>query len=364
MQDDALALLLLCACDDDVFCSDEALHPVVYGAKAARGQGADDKPTAMPDDVAYAVEFSATLNTMKIECFDDETSEDFALDVAKGLGVPRDGVRVTGLYILAYELDRPHSADAREGSVIVETSLIVNGGAKAAAAVASSLFDPAKPLVDEIRFGPCAVSGVRVQESAAAAAHAEAAAPADPPAPPSAPAMTDKKPPMRAIDVVLHNDDGDRCLQEEIEGRDGGLWDHVAVSDDDNRKLDDEEEEAAAARQDSYVAPWESGGASAAAAAAGVLLQQMIGDDLTPKRESAVELNIYDEERTGVLTRREESPSPPASDDASATGCTYDDIAKPPPPHLRCVVSPLSSLPPAPLGCSAASPSCVSVARG
>ena len=352
MQDDALALLLLCACDDDAFCSDEALRPVEYGAKAARGQGADDKPTAMPDDVAYAVEFSATLNIMKIECFDDETSEDFALDVAKGLGVPRDGVRVT-------------SADAREGSVIIETSLIVNGGAKAAAAVASSLFDPAKPLVDEIRFGPCAVSDVRIQESTAAAARAEAAAPADPPAPPSAPAMTDKRPPMRAIDVVLHNDDGDRCLQEEIEGRDGGLWDHVAVSDDDNRKLDDdEEEEAAAARQDSYVAPWESGGASAAAAAAGVLLQRMIGDDLSPKRESAVELNIYDEERTGVLTRREESPSPPASDDASATGCTYDDIAKPPPPHLRCVVSPFPSLPPVPLGCSAASPSCVSVARG
>jgi len=58
---------------------------------------------------------------------------------------------------------------------------------------------------------------------------------------------------------------------------------------------------------------------------------------------------------TGVSTRREESPSPPASDGASATGrvCTcmppgrtYYDFTKLPPPHLRYVVSPLSSLPP------------------
>jgi hypothetical protein len=45
---------------------------------------------------------------------------------------------------------------------------------------------------------------------------------------------------------------------------------------------------------------------------------------------------------TGVLTRRKESPSPPASDNASATGRTYDDITESPPPHLRCAVSPLS----------------------
>jgi hypothetical protein len=207
MQDDALALLLLCACDDDVFCSDEALHPVECGAKAARGQGADDKSTAMPDDVAYAVEFSVTLNIMKIECFDVETSEEFALDVAKGLGVLRDGVRVT-------------SADAREGSVIIETSVIVNGGAKAAAAVASSLFDPAKPLVDEFRFGPCTVSGMRIEESAVAAAPAEAApmeAPTEP-APPIAPAMADNSS-LRAIDVVFDDDDDNRHPEEEIEGR-------------------------------------------------------------------------------------------------------------------------------------------------
>ena len=34
------------------------------------------------------------------------------------------------------------------------------------------------------------------------------------------------------------------------------------------------------------------------------------------------------------------------TDDASAAGRTYDDITKSPPRHLRCVVSPLSSLPP------------------
>ena len=44
-----------------------------------------------------------------------------------------------------------------------------------------------------------------------------------------------------------------------------------------------------------------------------------------------------------VLTRREESPSSPAPGGASPTGRTYDDFTKTPPPHLRCVVSPLSS---------------------
>ena len=43
-----------------------------------------------------------------------------------------------------------------------------------------------------------------------------------------------------------------------------------------------------------------------------------------------------------VLTCREESPPPPP-DDASTTGRTYDDMTKSPPPHLRCVVSSLSS---------------------
>ena len=79
--------------------------------------------------------------------------------------------------------------------------------------------------------------------------------------------------------------------------------------------------------------------AAAAAAAVGLLphLRRMIRDDFHTER------SVY----TSVLTSREESPLPPAPDDASATGRTYDDITKSPPPHLRCVVSPLSSLPPA-----------------
>ena len=55
-----------------------------------------------------------------------------------------------------------------------------------------------------------------------------------------------------------------------------------------------------------------------------------------------------------VLTRRGEPASPPAPDDASPTGRTYDDITKTPPPHLRCVVSPLSSPSPV-LRCTVAS---------
>ena len=56
---------------------------------------------------------------------------------------------------------------------------------------------------------------------------------------------------------------------------------------------------------------------------------------------------------TDVWTCEEESPSPPVSDDASATGRTYYDVTKLPPPHLRYVVSPLPAVPPV-LRCTAA----------
>ena len=317
-------------------------------AKAARGRHADDKPTTPV--AAHAVAFSTTLSTMSIEYFDDGAREDLAVDVATRLGVPRDGVRVT-------------SAGAHGGSIIIETSVIVDDGAEAAAAFASMPTDPAIPLIDEFHFGPCAVSGVRDEESAAAAAAAPAGRPAEP-APPLAPAMTDKRP-LRAIDVVFNDDDDNRHPAEQIEGRDSGLWD-FAVSDDDS-ELDGEEEEAV--RQGSYFAPWDRGGASAAAAAADVGLQRrrMIGGNFTPHRhtpvetdtpnlQTSVEIDVYIEEHADVLTRRAESPSP-APDDASATGCTYGDITRSPPPHLRCVVSLLSSLPPV-LRYTAASPPC------
>jgi hypothetical protein len=93
-----------------------------------------------------------------------------------------------------------------------------------AAAFASSITDPAKPLVDEFRFEPCAVSGVHVEGPAAAAAPAEAepvnalAEPAPPP-PPSL-AMADNSP-LRAIDVVVYDDDDNRHPEEQIEGCDG-----------------------------------------------------------------------------------------------------------------------------------------------
>ena len=161
------------------------------------------------------------------------------------------------------------------------------------------------------------------------------------PAPPPAPGMADNSPP-RAIDVVVNDDDDNRHPEEEIEGRDGGLWDYNAtVSDEDI--MDDA-----------------SGEASAATAAAGdglrLQLRRMIGNNITLKHQPSVKIDVYfDEEHTGVLTPREESPSPPAPDDASATGCTYDDITKSPPPHLRCVISLIPSLSPV-LRCTAASP--------
>ena len=106
-------------------------------AKAACGSHADDTPTARGNH--------------------------FAVGVATGLGVPPDGVRVTGTHA---------------GSVIAETSVAVDGGAETAAAFTSLLTDPAKPLVD-VRLGPCAVSGVRVEEPAAAPAEAAQAEAAD-----------------------------------------------------------------------------------------------------------------------------------------------------------------------------------------
>ena len=259
-------------------------------AEAARGHHADHKLTM--SEAAHAVVFTATLNEVSIVNFDDGARDDFEWSIATGLGVPRDVVRVTG-------------AGARAGSVIVETSVTVVCDAEAAAAFASTLTDPAKPLVDGFRFGPCAVSGVHIEELAAAAVPEEAPEPAaaSEPAPPPTPVVTVNGP-LRSTVVVFHSDDDN-----------GGLWDY-------------EEEEAV--RHD-------RGGASAAAAACGpgLELSQLLC--------------------TGVLTCQEEPPSPPALDNASATGRTYDDITKPPPPHLRCVVLPSPSLPPF-LRCTAVSP--------
>ena len=113
----------------------------------------------------------------------------------------------------------------------------------------------------------------------------------------------------RVFDDMFHNDDNNRHFEKEDEdGHDGGLWDEEC-----DGELNDEEEEAVL-QEDSCVL---------------------------------------------MLMRREEPPWPPAPDDTNATGptyaTTYDDITKSPPPHLWCVVSPLSSLPPV-LRCTATSP--------
>ena len=266
--------------------------------------------------------------------FDNSARDKIAVGVATaGLGVPRDSVRATA---------------TRAGSVIVEASVTVDGGSDSAAAFESSPSDPVKPLADESRFGPCAVSGVRIEKPAAAAAPTEAAPMESPSesAPPPSPGMTDIViSPLRAIDVVFHANDDNRHPEAEIEGRDGGLWDYN-VADNDGERGDEEE----AVRQDSCVAPCDSGGASAAAAIAAVGLQLLIQGRMIDD-EFHAERSVY----TSVLAHREESPSPPAPDDASATGCTYDDITKSAPPHLRCVVSPLSSLSSV-LRCTAAPP--------
>ena len=338
-------LLLFCACDDD-----DATGPVEAGPVEIVDEEGNDDDDEFPTDAQLVLTLRAVyarhrhdLSLTRRTLTKKTETELGGADLSR-----RKHVINTTVALIKKE-EAEVKAGARAGSVIVETSVIVDGGAEAAATFASSLTDPAKPLVEEFR-GPCAVSGVRVEESAAAAAPAAAAsaeAPAEPAPPP--PPATDKSP-LRAINVVFHDDDDKRHPKEETEGYDGGLWD-FSVADNEN-ELDGEEEEAA--RQDSYVAPWDSGRASAAAAAAdvGLQLRRMIGDGFTPNRQTSVKIDVYLEEHT-----REESPSTTAPDDASSTGHSYNDIIKSPPSHLRCVVSPFSSLPPV-LRCTAASPPC------
>ena len=110
---------------------------------------------------------------------------------------------------------------------------------------------------------------------------------------------------------------GSVVVETSVDGRPGG----DVIADGDG-ELDIELDVEEAVQQDSFVAPRDSGGASVAPAAAAVGL-------------------------------RREPPSSPAPEDASKTGRTYGDITKSPPPYLRCVLSPLSSLSPI-LHCTAA----------
>ena len=72
-----------------------------------------------------------------------------------------------GFVNIGIEIDVGGDEYEAETSATAETSVTVDSGAEATAAVMSSLTDPRKLLVDEI--GPCAVSGVRVEEPAPAA---------------------------------------------------------------------------------------------------------------------------------------------------------------------------------------------------
>ena len=162
-------------------------------------------------------------------------------------------------------------------------------------------------------FGPCAVSGVRVEEPVAAAAAPAEAAPVEAAAEPALPLAlaTADNSPLRAIDVVFHDDDDDRHPEENIEGRDGRRWDY-AVADDDGEfdiKLDIEE----AVRQGSFVTPgYNGGGASVATTAADVglrlELRRMICGDFHAERSA----------NTDALTCREESPFPEKPPTATA----------------------------------------------
>ena len=174
--------------------------------------------------------------------------------------------------------------------------------------------------------------------------------------------MIDKRP-LRAIELVIQTTEvviqdvinDNRHPEEEIEGRDGTMRDYTVAGN--NGELDDEEVKAV--RQD-----------SCAARRAWVEYSSRRGAfiDVRARKASTDVTNDYDPDSDGkiggechtecfgtdpdsdgkiggechtecygtdVWIYGEESPSSPASDDASATGRTYDDVTKLPPPHLR-----------------------------
>ena len=109
------------------------------------------------------------------------------------------------------------------------------------------------------------------------------------------------------------------------------------ITDDD----DELNKEKKAVRQDRCVAPWDSSGASAAATE---LYGRMVGDNRHPEEEiEGRDGGPWDYAVTDDDSELDDKEEETAPDDASATGHTYDDMADSAPPHLRCVVLPLSS---------------------
>ena len=155
-------------------------------------------------------------------------------------------------------------ADLSTRRRVIKTTIALIKHEEAEAEVARGSYAEDKPTApdfdDDARdCGPCAISGVRIEEPAAAAVPAEVPpmeAPAEP-APPPAPAMADNSP-LQAIDVVWHDDSDNRHPKEEIEGSDGGPWDYAIAVDDGELDIELDVEEAV--RQDSFAASSDSGG--------------------------------------------------------------------------------------------------------
>ena len=144
------------------------------------------------------------------------------------------------------------------------------------------------------------------------------------------------------------------ATKEEIKGRDSTLRDYTVA--DNNGELDDEEVKAV--RQDACAARRAWVEYSRRRGAFIDVRARKAYTDVTHDHDPDSDEKIGGEcptecYGTDVWPYGEESPLPPASDDARATGRTYDEVTKLPPPHLRYVVSPLPAVPPV-LRCTAA----------
>ena len=127
--------------------------PFYLGYRAATAPGTAPPPAAEPATEApapasadvKAVEFTAHLAAVSVDEFDAGARRAFCHGVATELGVHAGSVTVTRV---------------AAGSVVVEVRVEAEDAARAAA-IASALRAPGAAIVDEGRFGPCAIAGVR-----------------------------------------------------------------------------------------------------------------------------------------------------------------------------------------------------------
>ena len=148
---------MLCTCDDrhnpDAAPLAAASYDERHGFEEDGRDDFDDDGfvTDLDDDddspPPHHVHFAVTLKDATLDTFDDDARADFARGVAGGLGVAPEKVAVVG---------------ASAGSVVVDTRVMTESAA-GAAALASVLSEPEViELVDVERFGGYGVSGVRV----------------------------------------------------------------------------------------------------------------------------------------------------------------------------------------------------------